>query len=231
MYVFWTCVSFSPLALTSEKQKTLREYSIAEEIWIAQVVHRFFRYPVREVAKVPHHYLLDQIQVANLERRSVSQENGGAEEPVWLQDGYSQIFRSYVFGPSGFWTMAPLRYAAKFDPFLSLDCAPTPSTLAQSKERKGSNGNPGYLERRFCKPFFREFPIVPLNLQVRLRAPPDRLQHVDERPARDPEAPLQVLRPRPPSLSRLQHSKGEHHKVEIRHMYIHHYFSVWTKHP
>ena len=45
----------------------------------------------------------------------------------------------YVFGPSGFWTMAPLRYPAKFDPFLSLDCAPTPSTLAQSKERKGSN--------------------------------------------------------------------------------------------
>ena len=35
--------------------------------------------------------------------------------------------------------MAPLRYAAKFDPFLSLDCAPTPSTRAQSKERKGSN--------------------------------------------------------------------------------------------
>ena len=35
--------------------------------------------------------------------------------------------------------MAPLRCAAKFDPFLSLVCAPTPSTLAQSKERKGSN--------------------------------------------------------------------------------------------
>ena len=35
--------------------------------------------------------------------------------------------------------MAPLRYAAKFDPFLSLDCAPKPSTLSQSKERKGSN--------------------------------------------------------------------------------------------
>ena len=59
----------------------------------------------------------------------------------WLPDGYSRIFRSYVFGPlgSGFWTMAPLRCTAKFDPFLSLDCAPTPSTLAQSKERKGSN--------------------------------------------------------------------------------------------
>ena len=33
---------------------------------------------------------------------------------TWLPGGYSQIFRSYVFGPSGFWTMAPLRYAAKF---------------------------------------------------------------------------------------------------------------------
>ena len=37
----------------------------------------------------------------------------------WLPDGCSQIFRSYVFGPSGFWTMAPLRYTAKFDPSLS----------------------------------------------------------------------------------------------------------------
>ena len=35
--------------------------------------------------------------------------------------------------------MAPLRCAAKFDPFLSFDCAPTPSTLTQSKERKGSH--------------------------------------------------------------------------------------------
>ena len=57
----------------------------------------------------------------------------------WLPDGYSRIFRSYVFGPPGFWTMVPLRCAAKFDSFLSLDCAPTPSTLAQSKERKESN--------------------------------------------------------------------------------------------
>ena len=38
-----------------------------------------------------------------------------------LPDGYSQILSSYVFGPSGFLTMAP------------------PSTLAQSKERKGYN--------------------------------------------------------------------------------------------
>ena len=32
----------------------------------------------------------------------------------WLPDGCSRIFRSYVIGPSGFWTMAPPRYAAKF---------------------------------------------------------------------------------------------------------------------
>ena len=38
---------------------------------------------------------------------------------AWLPDGYSRILRSCVFGPSGFWTMAPLRCAAKFDPFLS----------------------------------------------------------------------------------------------------------------
>ena len=42
---------------------------------------------------------------------------------AWLSDGYIQIFKSCLFGPSGFWTMALLRYTAKFDPFLSLDCA------------------------------------------------------------------------------------------------------------
>ena len=49
--------------------------------------------------------------------------NGKDIFKAWLPGGYSQIFRSYVFGHSGFWTMAPLCYAAKFDPFLSLDCA------------------------------------------------------------------------------------------------------------
>ena len=39
---------------------------------------------------------------------------------------------------SGLW-LQYATYAAKFDPFLSLDCAPAPSTLAQSRERKGSN--------------------------------------------------------------------------------------------
>ena len=51
---------------------------------------------------------------------------------TWLPDCYSQIFRSYVFGPSGFWTTAPLRYAAKFDAFLSLDCARVEGVGAQS---------------------------------------------------------------------------------------------------
>ena len=35
-------------------------------------------------------------------------------------------FKIIYFGPSGFWTMALQWYAAKFDPFLSLDCAPCP---------------------------------------------------------------------------------------------------------
>ena len=56
-----------------------------------------------------------------------------------LPDGDSQILRLYAFGPSGFWTMAPLRCAAKFDPFLSLDCARVEGVGAQSKERTGSN--------------------------------------------------------------------------------------------
>ena len=63
----------------------------------------------------------------------------GATLSQGCQMAIARSLKPYVFGPLGFWTMAPLCYAAKFDPFLSLDCAPTPSTLAQSKERKGSN--------------------------------------------------------------------------------------------
>ena len=39
------------------------------------------------------------------------------------QMAIARFLESYVFGPSGFWTLAPLRYTAEFDPFLSLDCA------------------------------------------------------------------------------------------------------------
>ena len=51
---------------------------------------------------------------------TVSVGGGGG---AMVASGCSQILRSYVLGPSGFWTMAPLRYTSKFDPFLSLDCA------------------------------------------------------------------------------------------------------------
>ena len=57
---------------------------------------------------------------------------------TWLPDGYSQIFTLYVFGPLGY---GPATQVAKFDPFLSSNCAPgpSPSNFAQFKERKGSN--------------------------------------------------------------------------------------------
>ena len=41
------------------------------------------------------------------------------------------LLESYVFGPSGFYTKAPLRYASKFDPFLSLDFAGVEGVGAQ----------------------------------------------------------------------------------------------------
>ena len=85
------------------------------------------------------------------------------EFKAWLPDGYSQIFRAYVFGPLGFWTLAPLRYAAKCDPF-HLDCAPTPSTLAQSKERKGSNF-------AIWQPWFKEIILVIQDRDRKLRIP------------------------------------------------------------
>ena len=40
-----------------------------------------------------------------------------------------------MFGPSGFWTMALLRYAAKYDPFLSLDCARVEGLGAQGRDK------------------------------------------------------------------------------------------------
>ena len=47
------------------------------------------------------------------------------------------FLESYVFGPSGFWTVAPLRYPTKFDSFLSLDCAPTPSHPGAIQGKEG----------------------------------------------------------------------------------------------
>ena len=52
------------------------------------------------------------------------------------QMAIARFLESYVFGPSGFWTMAFLRYAAKFDPFLSLDCAPHPPPWSNPRKRR-----------------------------------------------------------------------------------------------
>ena len=51
---------------------------------------------------------------ANFSRRTSYKKSEKAVKfffKAWLPDGFSQIFRSYVFGSSGFWiwTMAPLR--------------------------------------------------------------------------------------------------------------------------
>ena len=45
-------------------------------------------------------------------RRRRRERNPTERRNTCLQDGYSQIFRSCAFGPPGFWTMAPLCYAA-----------------------------------------------------------------------------------------------------------------------
>ena len=50
-------------------------------------------------------------------------------------------------GPAGFWTMAPLHYAAKFDPFLSLDCA-----RVEGVERKERKGRDQILQRSVAEP-------------------------------------------------------------------------------
>ena len=60
----------------------------------------------------------------------------------------SQIFRLNVYGPLGFWTMAPLHYAAKFDPFLSLDCAPRPTPWRNPRKGRDQILPSGNTDRR-----------------------------------------------------------------------------------
>ena len=113
------------------------------------VLHHGYRFIFRPLMTLPlHMYIPCRVNTYSpyYQSQLAGEKPGTPKHTVyekylkaWLPDGYSQIFRMYVSGPSGFWTLAPLRCAAKFDPFLFLDCAPTPSILAQSKERKGSN--------------------------------------------------------------------------------------------
>ena len=71
----------------------------------------------------------------------------------WLQPN-CWIVCVWPFGLEGLW-MAPLRYAAKLDPFLSLDCTPTQSTLVQSKESKQSN----FAIWQYCSPSAPSFRV------------------------------------------------------------------------
>ena len=57
-----------------------------------------------------------------------------------MPDGDSQIFRSYVFGPSGL-NFKGLCYTAKFDPFLSLDCTPRPPPWRNPRNQILPSGN------------------------------------------------------------------------------------------
>ena len=74
--------TFRLFVFTSEKEDTLPEDSVAKEVGVAEVIQRRLRHPVGEAAKVLHHDPLDEVQVAYLERRAVSQEDGGTEELV-----------------------------------------------------------------------------------------------------------------------------------------------------
>ena len=97
----------------------------------------FHWFTSKEFPTLIYIYLFPQDEKAYLMDNTSKRASPGSHvQGSWLPDGYSWIFRSYVFGSSGFWTMPPLHYAAKFDPFLSSDCALTPSTPAQIQGRE-----------------------------------------------------------------------------------------------
>ena len=132
--------------------------------------------------------------------RLILRRNRGTSQKYSSEHGcqiaIARFLESYVFGPSGFWTMAPLRYAAKFDPFLSLDCAPMPSTLAQSKERTGSNF--AIWQPWFYSPDERLDPLFVLHVKVVQPEVPQHLVLADDRvrpPTHPPRrTPLRKLR-------------------------------------
>ena len=63
-----------------------------------------------------------------------------------LQDGYSQIFRSYVHGPLGIWTMAPLPCKIGSLPFLGL---PQGGGRGGARDQILISGNTGRLRPTF----------------------------------------------------------------------------------
>ena len=70
-----------------------------------------------------------------------------------MPDGYSQILRFFVFGPSGFWTMAPLRYAPNLIPSFPWIAPPRPPPWQNPRQGRDEilpSGNPvhDYLRSR-----------------------------------------------------------------------------------
>ena len=63
---------------------------------------------------------------------SLTSSNRSCVQNHSCQMAIAGFLESYVFCPSGFWTMDQLRCAAKFDPFVSLDCAGVEGVGAQS---------------------------------------------------------------------------------------------------
>ena len=57
----------------------------------------------------------------------------------------AKFYRSYVFGPAGLndyvFAMSLLHCAAKFDPFLSLDCPPTRRNPRKGRDQLLPSGN------------------------------------------------------------------------------------------
>ena len=92
-------------------------------------------------AEVAKHNALEMSaeQIAAVKANLVQIGSAAGKEPgtaagTWLPDGYSWIFRSYVFGPSGFWTMAPLRCKILSLPFLGLRQGGGRGATIQGKE-------------------------------------------------------------------------------------------------
>ena len=108
--------SIWPLPSCCYDKKELENFSFATELspedfgWEYQNYYTLPSLIRRQLAK--RTYELPS-EMAGFGSGSAGYLAGRSDSKAWLPDGDSQILRSNVFGPSGFWTMAPLRYAAK----------------------------------------------------------------------------------------------------------------------
>ena len=132
-------------ALSPERQASVRILQIDGHMKPATLAHqiinlatlRLFEFGVHWEEESSAKLHLTTALTPNLKDLEIRNLPGNCDFKAWLPDSYSQIFRSYLFGPSGFRTMALICCIAKFDSFLSLDCARVEGVGVQSKERKG----------------------------------------------------------------------------------------------